>query len=375
MRFLTTLLCMVLLAGCNRPAEETEPTTVVAVKVARADVVDLPLSVQAPATVYPREQASIASRITAPIRTLLVKKGDTVTAGQLIARLENRDLVAQRGEALNRAQADLSSAEAALTQARNDQERRKKLFDQGALPYRDLLTSQTEFAQATANYEVARKYVDLLEGATSGNSGTALVNAQLAFTEIRTPFAGVLTEQFLYPGDMAKPDTPIFTVMDLSVAVARAQVPETAIAGVARGQACSFAGGDSPEPSPSGRVSMVNQSVDPSRRTIEVWCEVANASRALRAGMFGTATIFIGKADRAVVLPESAVQFTEASTTGTVLVVDPQHVAHVREVEAVRIPGGRVHIVRGIEAGETVVVEGGYGLPDGAQVSVAEVAR
>jgi hypothetical protein len=56
---------------------------------------------------------------------------------------------------------------------------------------------------------------------------------------------------------------------------------------------------------------------------------------------------------------------------GIALVVDHQHVAHMREVEAAPIPGGRVQMVRGIEAGETIVIEGGCGLPDGTQVTLA----
>jgi acyl-[acyl carrier protein]--UDP-N-acetylglucosamine O-acyltransferase len=65
------------------------------------------------------------------------------------------------------------------------------------------------------------------------------------------------------------------------------------------------------------------------------------------------------------------VQFEEGSTKGTALVVDQKHVAHVREVEAHPIPGGRVQIIRGIEMGETVVIEGGYGLQEGTQVTEA----
>jgi HlyD family secretion protein len=385
MKTLIVCSCIFLLAGCSQVKEEAEPKPVVQVKVTRAERADVQSSVMAPATIYPREQASIASKITAPIRTLPVKKGDTVAAGQVLARLENRDLVAQRGEALNRARADASSAEAALAQAEKNFDRRQKLYDQGAIPSRDLLATQTEAAQARANYEVARKYLDLLQGAAPGASsdrgttnqetGTAFLNTQIEFTEIRSPFAGVVTEQFLYPGDMAKPETAIFTVMDLSVVVARAQVPESDIAGVAAGQACSFESGDSPNRRSSGRVSLVNQAVDPARRTVEVWCDIPNPQRTLRSGVFGSVTVSVGRAEHAIVLPESAVQFKEGSTKGTAVVVDQQRIAHLRDVEATPLPEGKVRIVHGVEAGETVVIEGGYGLPDGTQVTVAEAAK
>ncbi|MBI3661624.1 MAG: efflux RND transporter periplasmic adaptor subunit [Acidobacteria bacterium] len=379
MKTITAFVCILLLAACAGQKEEPAPKPVVEVKVARAEFADVQLSVQAPATLHPREQASIASKITAPIRTLFVKKGDAVSAGQVLARLENRDLVAQRVEALDRARAEAAATEAALAQARKNLDRRQKLFDEGAIPSRELLASQTEYAQAKANYDVAHKYLDLLLSAgqraeTTGGekASTAFLNAQLEFTEIRSPFAGVVTEQFMYPGDMAKPESPIFTVMDLSVAVARAQVPDAEIAGVARGQACAFESADSPGSRSSGRVSVVNQAVDPARRTVEVWCEIANPRRALRAGVFGTLTLLTGSAPKSVVVPKEAVQFVEGTTKGTVWVAGADKHVTRREVETGGLFKGSVRILRGLKAGETVVIEGGYGLPDGTEVRWTE---
>lgn len=378
----TACACILLLAACTRQKEEPEPKPVVEVKVARAELADVQLSVQAPATIHPREQASVASKITAPIRTLLAKKGDAVSAGQVLARLEDRDLLAQRVEALDRARAEATSTEAALAQAQKNLDRRQKLYDQGAIPYRELLASQTEFAQAKASYDVAHKYLDLLMdtgrrppgggNAPDDKTRTAFLNAQLEFTEIRSPFAGVVTEQFLYPGDMAKPESPIFTVMDLSVAVARAQVPDSEIAGVARAQTCSFESGDAPGSRSTGRVSVVNRAVDLARRTVEVWCEIASPGPALRAGVFGTLTILTGSALKSIVVPKEAVQFEEGTTKGVVWVVGAgKHVTR-REVETGGLFKGRVRILSGLKAGETVVVEGGYGLPDGTEVRWAE---
>jgi multidrug efflux pump subunit AcrA (membrane-fusion protein) len=387
MRTLTFLACVLLLAGCSQQVEEAEPQTVVQVKVQRATGRDVQLSATAPATIYPREQASIASKITAPIRTLLVKKGDTVVAGQVLARLENRDLIAQRTEALDKARADAASAQAALAQADKNLERRQQLYDQGAIPARDLLVTQTEAAQAKASYDAARRYLDLLQGATSGAPGaaasndgesrTAFLNTQIEFTEIRSPFNGVVTEQFLYPGDMAKPEVAIFTVMDLSTAVARAQVPAAEIAAVRRQQACFFQTGDLPGRRSSGHVSVVNQAVDPVQRTVEVWCEIPNPARSLRAGVFGSVTISTGTAPDAIVLPVAAVQFQEGSTKGRAVVVDQQGIAHLRNVEAAPLSDDdeKVRVIQGIKAGENVVIEGGYGLPDGTHVTIANGAQ
>jgi len=376
MRTLTVLALVVLLAACAHKEEaEPEVHAIVEVKVAQAELADLQLQVQAPATLYPREQAGIASKITAPIRSLAVKKGDVVAAGQLLAQLDDRDLLAQRTEVLDRARADAASAQATYSQAQKNLERRQKLFEQGALPNRELLATQTEFAQAKANHEAAQKFLALLQntapdGSTGEKGHTAFLNAQLQFTQIRSPFAGVITEQFQYPGDMAKPEVPIFTVMDLSVAVARAQVPESEMGGVARGQACAFAGTDSHQAN-VGRVSVVNQVVDPERRTVEVWCEIENSRRMLRSGAFGAITIQTSTAPKSIVVPKAAVQFEEGTSKGNVWVVAANKVRK-QEVETAGIFQGRVRILSGLKAGDTVVIEGGYGLPDGTEVRLGE---
>ncbi|MBI1738485.1 MAG: efflux RND transporter periplasmic adaptor subunit [Acidobacteria bacterium] len=384
MKTIPVLLVCLLLASCAAQKEETEPKPVVEVKVAQAEFADVQIAVHAPATIFPREQAAIASKITAPIRWLGARKGDRVAAGQVLARLENRDLLAQRTEALDRARADLASAEAALNQAQKNFDRRQRLFEQGAIPNRELLASQTELAQAKAGHDVAKQFLDLLENPARQQElrATAVkpeqekiresfLNAQIEFTEIRSPFAGTITEQYVYPGDMAKPESPIFTVMDLSVAVARAQVPEAEIASVNIGKACSFENVDRPEAKAQGRISVVNQAVDPARRTVEVWCELSNARAELRASEFGTLTIVTGAAPKSVVVPKEAVQFLEGTRRGFVMVVGADKRAKRTEIEAGESFAGKVQIKQGLKAGETVIIEGGYGLPDGTEVRLA----
>ncbi len=116
-RMPAVLASLVALLGCSSH-EEPEPRPVVAVKVATAALEDVQRTVHAPALIHPRQQAAIASRLTAAVRELQVRKGDRVRAGQLLARLENRDILAQRAE-----------AEAALHQAQALAASRTRLFD------------------------------------------------------------------------------------------------------------------------------------------------------------------------------------------------------------------------------------------------------
>jgi multidrug efflux pump subunit AcrA (membrane-fusion protein) len=218
-KYLTVFLSILILAGC-RSADEPATAPVIDVSLAPVELADLALSVRAPASIYGRQQASLNARLTAPIRRLLVRKGDTVSSGQLLAQLDDRDLIAQRDEAaaafaeaqanlarvssatvpadIQRARGQLAISEAGLNQARKIQERRAELFRQGAIPQRDLLLSQTELAQAQANYDVARSSLDLLVNQSKdkdiriaqshldqAQAHLALLSAQLGFTSLR----------------------------------------------------------------------------------------------------------------------------------------------------------------------------------------------
>ncbi len=395
-------------AGCSSSSTEadSEPVPVVSVKVATAERGTVALRVTAPATIFPKEQTNVASRITAPIRELRVGKGDRITKGEVLAVLEDRDLRAQRAEAeaavtdaqqnlqklqagtlpsdLERARGQVDTSQAAYDLAKQIYDSRKELYDQGAIPRRDLDTSASNVQQTKVALEVAKKSMELLKN-ESGESDVRILeskleqarqrlsnlDAQLGFTVLSSPFDGIVTDQVAYPGDLAQPNSVIFTIMNLSSMVARAQVSETDATRVRQGQSCLFAPSDPAEVSASGSITVVNRVVDPTRRTVEVWCEIRNPPEWLRANAFGQATIITGEDPNSVLVPRDAVQIDEGTRTGLVIVVDAQRLAHERQVECGQITNGRVQILKGLEAGETVVTEGGFGVPDGTQVTFA----
>ena len=399
MRITALILASLFLVHCGGTKEEIEVKPLVTVKTAKAERTDIPLTVTAPATLFPRTQASIAARITAPIRELRARKGDSVQAGQVLALLENRDLLAQRREAaglvadaqatlqkaaqgtvpsdLEHARGQLETAQASLNQAQKIYDKRQDLFKQGAIPSRELLLSQTELANAKTNVDVAAKSLDLLKNQSAGRdikiaesrveqaqARLALIDTQLLYAEIRAPFAGTITDQFQYAGDMANPATPIFTLMDVAVLIARAQVPEAGVVEIKLGQSCSFE-------SAQGRISVINKAVDPARRTVETWCEIGKPGPSLRAGVFGQLTVGTGSVQNATVVPASAVQFDEGTHNGFVLLVDNKSIVHKKDVEGGEVFDGKVEIKKGLRPGEMVVVEGAFGTPDGAQVQLA----
>ena len=376
------LLMYAALAACTKK-EDAPPKPVVEVKTATAEEEEIRMYVRAPANIFPREQANIASRITASIRELLAHKGDSVKAGQTLAVLESPDVSAMREEAIasvadaratlqkaesgtmpsdvERARGQLETAEAAYNQAREIYNKRQELFKLGAIPQRDLLLSQTNMATTKTSYDVAKRALDLLKNQSRGDLEIAQSrlgqaqarlkgsDAQIGYTKLVSPFAGTITEQFVYPGDMANPATPIFTVMDLSRPVARAQVPEAEARGLRRGQPCQFQSADNSTVEYQGRISLINKAVDPARRTIESWCEIPNPSPPLRAGVFGEVRV-LTTTTRGIVVPQPAVQLNEGSHTGWVMSVDEKNIAHKREVETGGVFEGKVQVLKGIHS-------------------------
>lgn len=398
-------LTVLMLAGCSNQPEEP-PKPVVDVKTAPAQEAEITLRLHAPATIFPREQANVAARITAPIRQILVHKGENVKAGQALALLDDRDLVAQRDEAqanvddakatlekttggtlptdVEHARGQVETAQAAYNQANEIYKKRKDLYAQGAIPQRDLLVSQTERDTTKTNLDVAQRAYELLLHQSRGRdiqiaqshveqaqARLRNIEVQLGFTRIVSPFAGNVTDQFQYPGDMAAPSTPMFTVIDMSSAVARAQVPEADAPRAKIGQQCEFQSSDNSALRYSGHISVVNRAVDPTRRTVETWCEIPHPPPTLRAGMFGDVGIVTGVV-KGVVVPQAAVQFKEGTSTGWVMTVDNKNIAHRRDVETGEVSGGRVQIVKGLSAGQIVITDGAYGTPDGTEVKTGD---
>jgi multidrug efflux pump subunit AcrA (membrane-fusion protein) len=392
------------LGGCSKT--EQPEKLVVDVHVALVRSSDIPIRIDAPATLFPKQQANIAPQLSARIQSMPVHKGEAVSVGALLVKLDARDAAAlaeaaqssvkASEENLNRTvngnlpierervNGQLESAKAALDQATKVYERRKTLYAQGAIAGRELLQSQTDLAAAKAQFDVAQKSSDLFEQ-QSGKSAASIANSQLEeararlrsarvnldYLELRSPFRGTVTEQFAYPGDIVRVDTPIFTIMDLSTLTARAQVPAEESAGIALRQACTFVSSEGAGTA-QGEVTVVNRAVDLVRHTVEVWCEIRRPSTDLRAGSFGKLAITLRVVQGGLLVPVSAVQLAEGSADGVVNVVDRNNIAHQRTVHTGARIAQDIQIESGLQAGDKIVIQGGYGLPDGTQVRIRD---
>ena len=170
------------LSGC-KGSEKAEPT-VVSVQAEAAKQEDISRMINTEAVIFPLAQAAIAPKINAPVRKFYVVRGQKVKQGQLLAELENRDLAAaeldNKGsyeqaqaayttsvgatlpEDTRKAEADVENAQKAMDAAQKLYSSREMLFQQGALPRKDLDTAGVGLTQAKTQYDIAKKHLDAL---------------------------------------------------------------------------------------------------------------------------------------------------------------------------------------------------------------------
>jgi len=388
-------------AACGRKEEETKP--LVPVQVAPAIRGSIRQIVTADSILYPRDQANIMPKISAPVRRFLVNRGDHVKQGQLLAVLENRDLmggaVASRGqyaqaeanyrttasasvpEQVTKAQTDVDAARQALDAAKKLLDSREQLFKEGALARKAVDEAQVAYTQSKGQFELAQQHLQALQSvgkqeqikAAAAQLETAKgqyesAQAQVAYSEIRSPINGVVTDRPLYVGEMANSGAPLLTVMDVSAVVARVNMAQDQAKDLSVGDEATLTPADGGDPVP-GKVTIVSPAVDPNTTTVQVWVQANNPGDRLRAGTSVHVAIVAATLDGVTLIPAAAV-FPSAEGGTVVKAVDDKDVAHDKKVVLGVKEEDLVQVVSGVAPGERVVTVGGLGLEDKAKVRV-----
>jgi HlyD family secretion protein len=387
--------------GCSSDKGDKEPT--VTVQVAAVEKTTIQHTITTQAILFPRQQAAIVPKISAPVQKFLVKRGSPVHEGELLAVLENRDLsaaaqdtggsykqaeaayetttAASLPEEIQKAEAEEQQAKQALDAQEKVFESRQQLFDQGALPRKELDQSRVDITTARNQYAIAKKHLDSLmaigkqqalksaAGQLESAKGKYLgAQAQLSYSEIRSPIAGVVTDRPLYPGEMAAAGTPLLTVMDISSVIAKAHIPQGDAAALKVGDKGTMTVPGIDEPI-EGKVTVVSPALDPNSTTVEIWLEAKNPKHTLKPGTSVQLSLTAQTVKDALVVPASSVITTPDGTTA-VMLAGPDGRAHQKAVKLGIRNGDDVQILDGVTASDKVVATGAYGLPDKTKIKV-----
>jgi multidrug efflux pump subunit AcrA (membrane-fusion protein) len=395
--------CLVILAACGKSADQSEKTAAAPVQIASAARASIQNIITADAVLYPFNQSTITPKVSAPVKQFFVHRGDRVSQGQLLATLENRDLAAAAlegkamydqakanyqatteaslPEELTKSKQDVQASKQAVDTAERQLESRQTLFKQGALARKMVEDAQVLAAQARSQYETALEHLNALQNVGKQQQIRAALaqveaaharyqgaEAQLGYSEIRSPISGVIADRPLYAGEMASAGSPLLTVMDVSKVVARANVPQNEASNLKIGDSATVSlpngTGDS-----TGKVIVVSPAADPNSTTVQVWVQVPNPGGKLKPGTSVRTSIVAGTLNDALLIPTAALLSSDEGGE-SVFTVGPDSIAHEHKVEVGIRHGDQLQILSGLSAGDRVVTIGGLGLEDGAKVQI-----
>ncbi|MFL6415997.1 MAG: efflux RND transporter periplasmic adaptor subunit, partial [Bryobacteraceae bacterium] len=329
------LVATVVLAGCGRSPEDKEkpPVSVQVTSVTQATIRRI---VQGEGAFFPLEQAAIMPKIASPIHKFLVNRGDHVKQGQLLAVLENQDLIAAAAEsagALKQAQANFRTTQVstlpdsivkaqidveATRDARESAKRlldsRQQLFKQGALAGRLVDEAQLAFTTADSQYRAAEGHLKTLESSredqieaaaaqvSSAKAHLASQEDQVAYSRVESPISGIVADRVFSLGEIAGTGSPLITIVNISRVVARVDVPQSEVSAVKIGQLATLTQSGSKE-EVEGKVIVVTPVTDLNTTTVQVWIDVPNPDERLKPGTAVHAAIATEVYKAATVLP------------------------------------------------------------------------
>jgi HlyD family secretion protein len=367
------LLASLFLSGCSKQeAPDAAPT--VNVQVDAASNGPIQRRVIADATLFPLDQAAITAKVTAPVSKFYVDRGAKVHAGQLLAELENQDLVgasleSQGGyqqadagyqQAVQKAAQDLTLSKQQMDAAQRLFDNRQNLLKEGAASAKDVDDAAVALTQAKNEYEAAQKQLDLKVaegGLTAAKGKSAGAAAQLSYTKIVSPIDGVVTDRPVYQGETAPSGSPIITVMNLSQVVAKAHVSQQEAAQIKVGDPASVLMTSVPEA--KGKVTLVSPALDLNSTTVEVWVQVPNPQGLLKPGGSARVDIVTQTVPNAIVAPVAALLTGSDGATSVMLLNTDNKVSRKKVKVGIR-DGANMQVLDGLKKGDRIVTVGAF---------------
>lgn len=308
---------------------------------------------QAMGTVYapPDRKAVVSAAYPARVGEVLVRVGQWVRRGQ--------PLVVLNAETVSEAKAAYLKARAAVELAESSYEREERLLARGVGARKTFLAADNQRKLARSDLESAEKRMRVLglsEAEVEAVRASGDVDTR---TTLYAPIAGKVTDTTPVVGSMADPSTALLTVVDPRTLCVDAEVYERDLAKLRTGQEVTVAVPAYPGETFRGRIGYIGDEVKPETRTITVRTEVENAAERLKPGMYADVSLFLEEEAPALALPERAV----LDNLGEKMVFLKTEEGYLPQaVEVGTRQGGYVEIVRGLERGDEVVVEGNYQL-------------
>ena len=276
------------------------------------------------------DQAKVSSEVAGVVRQVLAELGQEVRAGQVVVKLDTRELEL----ALQRAESQLKQTEAQLgidgvrvkeplpdeqissvrlaianrDDAMAQLRRAQRLRSQNLLPQADLDTAETKVKVTEANYQAAIEAVQSLKATLQERRhALELAAKKLGDTDIRASVSGQIAERLVQQGEYIRENTPVVSIVQMNPLKVKTAIQERYAGLVRAGLPVEFAVESAPGQKFQGRVANVSPSVDQSTRTFSVEILVDNSDRRLKPGFFAKGVIFTRRDENVLAIPERAI--------------------------------------------------------------------
>jgi cobalt-zinc-cadmium efflux system membrane fusion protein len=294
--------------------------------------------------------AQITPLVSGVVKSVEVDLGDRVSDGDVLARLTSVAIGEAQGAFL-RALAEDRLREKTLTRERN-------LREQRISSEKDLQEAEAAHQSAAAAVQQARQQLIVLgfdeqqiEALAAGVGGQGIL-------DIRAPFAGEIVERSAVQGAMAELGKPLLTIADTSTLWALVSIPESQLAVVKVGQEVELTSESLPGQMFTGSLTWIAAKVDDHTRMARGRVELDNTERQLKAQMFARARILTGRAEQAIVIPQSALQRLDGKPLVFVKLADDLYDARLVELGGKH--NGHVAVQSGLLPTDEVVVKRGF---------------
>jgi multidrug efflux system membrane fusion protein len=388
------LLAAPLLAACDKgadPATAKGPPPAVPVTVTEVAQRDVPVQIRAIGNVQALATVGVQSMINGEVMKVHFAEGHEVPAGALLFTIDPRQLqsamlqaqatLAQHQAAVLSAEANLARDMAQLENARVDEQRYRKLVEGGFVAREQYDQIRTKELSLAATIDADRAAVETAKALVrAGEAAVENVRVQLSYTEIRAPIGGRTGNLLLNQGNVVKANdvgNPMVVINRVHPIYVAFSVPEAQLEAIKRYRAASDLPVEAqvtgqPGGVVRGRLTFMNNTVDPSTGTIQLKATFENTENALWPGQFVNVALTLTKQIGAVLVPSQAVQSGQKGQY--VFVVKPDQTVEARPVVPGAADGRDVVITSGVAAGERVVIDGQLRLAPGTRVEVKPAA-
>lgn len=344
---------LLFVSSCSsEKSQQTTESSGISAETSVAQLTSVPRTYHFTGTVEGEQRINLSTKVMGRITSFPFDLGDEVSRGEVLLRVKNDNLVAQR----NQVEASLAEAEASLKNTRTNYNRIKALYADSSATQKEMDDIETQLGVAEARLKALQ-------------SKLAEIKDLIDYSVIESPIDGYVVQKMVSEGDMASPGQPLLAVEEVNDLKVLASVPASQIQVFSRGDTLELSVGATGEQF-RGTVRSINPSADARSRQFEVEIQIPAAVAAretVKPGMFADVTLRKGE-ESLLVVPEEAL-VSRGQLTGLYTVNDDNELL-LRWVRTGQRLDRKVEILSGVQPGERFVIADDQRLREGQKVNI-----